>query len=134
MPQLTADQIKQALHAGVTPQQIESYINTGKANSSYQSQKPKSFLHNVAEGIVRSFAEVGVGLVNAGRSAASVAKGENKDYPRRTYDLPFLGETKPFMTRDENLAEFTKKTVGYGLDMGSNLSELVQFPTWLKEE
>lgn len=79
----------------------------------------KGFLREVGEAVVRPFAELGVSAVNLGKNIASLRTGENKDYSEQTYNLPFLGQTKPAFTGGENFGEFTKKTLGYGAEIGS---------------
>lgn len=79
----------------------------------------KGILRQMGEAIVKPFAELGVSAVNLAKNVKSVATGENKDYSQQSYNLPYVGQTKPAFTGDENFGDFAKKTVGYGAEVGS---------------
>lgn len=84
----------------------------------------KGFLRQLAEGIIRPAAEVGVSAYNAGKSALDLVTGYQAQAPQdvsASRNLPFLGETKPAFTGKENTGEAAKKMIGYGAEIGSNL-------------
>jgi hypothetical protein len=89
-----------------------------------EQPKKDGLLKTIGKGILKPFGEVGVGVYNAAKATADLARGDYGEAAQElksSRNLPFLGETKPFMEGDEDFGEFTKKTVGYGLDIGSNV-------------
>ena len=78
---------------------------TKKSNIGTKPAEKKCVLRKIGEGIVKPFAEVGVGLYNAGKATADLARGNVQEAGQElktSRNLPFLGETKPFMEGDEN--------------------------------
>lgn len=89
-----------------------------------EQPKKDGFLKSVGKAIAKPFGEIGVGLYNAAKATADLARGDVQEAGQElesSRNLPFLGETKPFMTGQEGFGEFAKKTVGYGADIGSNV-------------
>lgn len=103
--------------------ELRSASKRGKMTAVEQPKKD-GFFKSVGKAIAKPFGEVGVGLYNAAKATADLARGDIQEAGQElesSRNLPFLGETKPFMTGQEGFGEFAKKTVGYGADIGSNV-------------
>jgi len=116
---LTQEQFKELRNKGLSVEQIHDFElrNT-------QVAKPKSFLRQLGEDIVRPIAEVGVTAYNEaaqiGQTAKALATGQDQVKNEMvSRNVPFLGEVKPAFTGQETTGEATKKIAGYGAEIGS---------------
>jgi hypothetical protein len=80
-----------------------------------EKDKPKDgILKTLAKGALKPFGEIGVGLYNAASTASSILTGNPEDSLSKSRNLPFLGETKPFMTGQESLPQTAGIMAKYG--------------------
>jgi len=135
---LTKEQIKQlnqelGIETNLKNNKVEKKVDTdeirrimGVKVEPKKEEKKDGFFKSVAKSIIKPFAEVGVGLYNVGAQTKEIAKSlatgdKQVKNEMRSRDLPFIGETKPFLTGKEKTGEGLKKIVGTGLEIGSNL-------------
>lgn len=84
----------------------------------------KGFLRNVAEGIAKPFAQVGVAATNFGESIGDLARGDVRganEALSKERNVPLLGKTKPFATGKETAGGAAKAALGTGLEIASTI-------------
>lgn len=108
-------------------QQAQTETKPDQNSQTSQTSQPekKGFWSGLADAAIRPFAELGVSAVNAKNNAGEVLFGQRDkngmiaDHSNETANLPFLGETKPAFTGQENLPQAAGKMLSYGANIGS---------------
>ncbi len=80
------------------------------------------FWSNLVKDAIRPFGELGVTAYNVGQSIGGLLNGDNNAASSalsQSRNLPFLGNTKPAFTGDENFTQNTGKILSYGGTVGS---------------